>query len=214
MKIIDHCRVPSHRFLRQEQALLIALMCLSILLLPRSMFADTVNGFVTRIDSQTKMELGATHVVTTPKTTCSFQEVSEHNRSDPATAVSQCDLTRMRIGSRVKITGQFTKGGRFIASHCEILKGYDPSESRLLLMYRRPAPGVLIRETLNEEGPTLTRSTPGWNGMWWLDGYPMAINGQTKLLSSPDSEMLVANGHLIVNAPPSMQNITNRMSTS
>ncbi len=202
MTIIRQGGLSSSHLLRRNLIRRMALMYLLLLALPASTLAATVNGFVTRIDSPTEIEIGAMHVLITSKTSCNFEALSKHNRSTPATPVSQCNSTQMTIGSRVKLTGQFTKGGQFVASHFEMLKGYDPDESRLLLMYRRPAPGVLVRETLNEEAPTVTRSTQGWNGMWWIDGYPMTVNAQTKLLSSPDSEMLAVGGHLVINAIP------------
>ena len=194
--------MPTNGWLRHDQTLRIVLIYLSLLVLSVSMLAETVNGFVTRIDSPTEIEIGTIRALITSKTRCNFEALPEHTRSTPAMPLSQCNSAQMTIGSRVKLTGQFTKGGQFVASEFVMLEGYDPGESRLLLMYRRPAPGVLVREALNEEAPTITKSTQGWNGMWWIDGYPMTVNTQTRLLSSPDSEMLAVGGHLVINGTP------------
>ena len=202
MMSIGQGRLSSNHLLRRNQICRMALMYLLLLVLPASMLAATVNGFVTRIDSPTELEIGTIHVLITSQTSCDFEVLSERNRSTTATPRPQCNSAQMIIGSRIKLTGRFIKEGQFIATHFAMQKGYDPGESRLLLMYRRTAPGVLVRETLNEEAPTITRSTQGWNGMWWIDGYPMTVNAQTRLLSSLNSEMLAAGGHLVINAIP------------
>ena len=202
MKIIHQIGILRNRWFSHDQIPRLGLIYLSLLILPVSMLAETASGFVTRIDSPTEIEVGTMHVLITSTTSCRFEAVSKHNLSTHATPISLCDSTQVAIGSHVRVTGQLTNAGKFIASNFELREGYDPSESRLLLLYHRPAPGILVRETLNEEAPMITRNAQGWNGIWWIDGYPMTVNYQTRLLSSPDSEMLAAGGDLVVNATP------------
>jgi len=199
MKPIHQGGQPDNIWPRCNHIRRMAWIYLSLLALPASMLAATINGFVTHIDSPTEIEIGTMRVLITPQTSCSFEALSKRTRSKHATLASQCNLSQMTIGSRVKLTGQFTKEENFSATHLELSKGYDPGESHLFLMFHRPAPGLLIGETLNEEAPKITRSTHGWNGLWWIDGYPMTVNVQTKFLSSPSSEIV---GHLFINAIP------------
>jgi hypothetical protein len=195
MKIIPKTGVPSNGWLRHDHTIRTMLMCLSLMILPVSLLAETITGFVTRIGSPTEIEIGTTRAVITPQTGCLFEALPEDNRTNSSTSVSPCNLSQMTIGSRVKMMGKLTKSGEFIAIRLEWGMGYvEPCKHCILLTLHKhapgAAPGILVHRALAEENPDIARSAAGWSGKWWIDGYPMDIDASTRLISSPDSTVL------------------------
>ena len=121
----DTCQAWGHL---ETMRTCLARLVFPLLLLAAPARASTVDGFITRIDSPTEIEVGTMHVRITSKTSCSFEALSESTRSKPVTPISQCDSTRMKIGSRVTLTGQFTKAGQFVSTHFEMREGFNPKE--------------------------------------------------------------------------------------
>lgn len=207
MKIIPQAGMPSNGWLRHDHIIGTVLMCLSLLVLPVSLLAETITGFVTRIDSPTEIEIGTMHALITPQTSCIFEALPEDNRTNSSTPTSPCNLSRMTIGSRVKLTGKFAKNSEFIAARLELEIGYvEPCKRCWLMTLHTHAPGdtpgVLVHGALSEESPAITKNAQGWNGTWWIDGYPMEIDTSTRLISSPDSTVLHKLGADVLNGNP------------
>jgi hypothetical protein len=169
------------------------IICLSFVALATSLFAEAVNGFVTRIDSSREIEIDAMHVLLTPKTACSVEVLDGNGRWSKAKPLSPCTPQKLAIGSRIRLAGHLTKDGKLIADRLEIRKGYqEPCPLCLLVFLRRtyPVPRALKESALAEEAPALTRRKQIWDGTWWVDGYRISVNSRTHMLYAPNFNAL------------------------
>lgn len=178
---------------------------LALLLLVVPAFAATENGFVTYINSSTEFDVGTTHVVVNAQTNCEAKtlpvlKMSYHpiytlfnSPHYPSPSLSldtkairiasiACDARQMPIGSRIHLVGFRQLGGQFMANS--------------VVIYAEAPNKITVSGALLEETPELRHNARGWNGTLWLDGYPMVVSNQTKLLTAPASTIFNFRWHL------------------
>ena len=169
--------------------------------------ANTVTGYITAVDSPDTFDIGSMSALITAQTTCTDLVLSLNGQESHVTSIAPCTTRQTIIGTHVMLIGQFTKARQFIVSHLEMREGYrEPCQWCPLMTFHKTAftvnPGALVHTALAEEAPTLTASNQGWDGTWWIDGYPISVTSQTKLILGPDSGGLRQLGVNIVNCAP------------
>lgn len=162
--------------------------------------AETVDGFVTQLDSPTEFDVGTLHISMNGNTQCRKATMDSNitgeiydsfivhhypeldSRPDRRSIRSaDCGRLRLRIGSRVGVVGDAGKGDgsisavRVTAYAVEFQQQIDGD----LGQQRKWAGAALL-----EEKPEVSRKGRGWAGTLWLDGYPMAITPATILLAA------------------------------
>ena len=169
--------------------------------------AETIDGFVTKVDTPATFDLGTLHVVMDAQTQCETEILRTNVQlKNPAyhilfahhyialqsrpivTSIQQapCDGMPLKIGSRVNIIGD-TKhpNGSFFAIQ---VVAYTVNMHRKILRAGKRynwEGGALL-----EENPQISPSGRGWTGTLWLDGYPMQITPSTKLLTAPSGTQM------------------------
>ena len=174
---------------------IVLIALLSYEFITASLFAETIVGFVTRIDSSSEIEIGTMHMLITPETTCNLEVLSTNGQWSKATQLSQCTSGKMVVGSRILSTGHLRRNGKLIADHLEMRVGYqEPCQLCALALLSRTAPAfhpwTLQESALAEEAPILTRRNQGWEGEWWVDGYPISVDTQTQMLTAPNFDIM------------------------
>lgn len=132
--------------------------------------ASTVDGFVTSVDSPMEFTVGSLHVVLDAKTHCATKRPFRPSSWVTTTSPVNCDSIQLATGSHLKLVGSKQGLTRFVTAQ---LTAYLANDSR-----------TLERETLIEEMPTVSRNGQGWSGELWIDGYPMKVTPETRLLST------------------------------
>lgn len=167
-------------------------------------FAETTDGFVTKIGSPADFYMSSLHVVMDGKAQCATETLGSditwtwgrgaHVFSDvqvfalvnslekKSRKAVPCASVPLAIGSRVQIAGDAAgPDGAFLAAQVIL---YTVKIEHVLF-----APDSMVREweggALLEEPPQVSRTEKGWTGTMWLNGYPMAITPGTKLLTAP-----------------------------
>ena len=147
--------------------------------------AVTLDGFVTNINAATSFDVGATHVDLNELSHCEIQRVFRSkmpvwggngweaprlSKPRKRTFVA-CGIQNLPVGSRVHLVGTLGEGGHFVANE--------------MTVYSMRSEEILEGGALLEEPPTLQRNTQVLTDTSWIDGYPMSITAQTKLLGAP-----------------------------
>lgn len=160
--------------------------------------AATVDGFVTKLYSPTRFDLGTLQVTISGKTECleetwSSDVTSKDKTYDgilahsyitfqshlvPASRLPKpCPQLLLKIGSHLHIVGAITSaGGSVVAARVTAVDAGIEQHSE---------GGALL-----EEVPHVDRTDLGWTGVFWLDGYPVSITADTKLLSAPSGTQI------------------------
>jgi hypothetical protein len=161
---------------------------------------QSFDGFVTSINSPREFDVGTSHGEMTGATKCTSVLVyrlliipdgwydgaaevyypkprgilakSAEKQTAYRTGPIKCETTELSVGSRVHLDGGGERsGGTAVPDQIVIYKVVEP-----------PPHGV----ALMEEVPHLNRTTGGWTGRLWLDGYPFLINSKTEMFSASD----------------------------
>ncbi len=159
--------------------------------------AVTVDGFVTQIDSTGAFDSGELRVQLTAETRCSIATVSSisewyysvwsgrlsyspwffsSNDRVMKSTIMPCNVAHMAIGSQVHVIGTFQSKHRVLADHA--------------IIYTESIDRKLESSAVIGEQPELQHNADGWKGSLWLDGYPMTVTPQTKLLAAPANARL------------------------
>lgn len=161
-----------------------------------------VDGFVTQVDSGAGFEVGSLRVVVGPQAGCGVRKVFSLNMYSPspglwgtpdgyverahkgkgrkARAVA-CGELHLRVGSEVHLVGSEQGAGRFLADKVV----------RVDVSYAVPDMGMLSGLALLESAGEIERTAKGWSGTVWLDGYPMRVTTETKLVAMPGTTSLL-----------------------
>ncbi len=171
---------------------LLIILPVILLLATVSALAATVSGFVTKIDSATAFDMGSLHVSFDSQTQCSMATPSakqwvpgpfsgklSYHRPKLSKKFVPCSTLNFMVGERTHIVGAQYSGRSFLAkkiiAYTEVLE----------------KPGEKLRNTaIIEEQPELKNKAGGWNGILWVDGYPMIITPHTRMLTAPASTSL------------------------
>lgn len=183
------------------------LVPLAFLAAPFSARGETFDGFVTRVVAPSDFYLGPLHVVMDGKTICRREpldaeievERKPHQffnapsffalKGDPDSegkAAVACESVGLTVGSHVQIAGDATgPDGSLLAARATFYQ---------VDIRQEIAQGNLDEEwdggALLEEQPQVRQTAKGWTGTIWLNGYPMAIAPDTKLLSAASGSRL------------------------
>ena len=151
------------------------LLAITILSVATPLLAATLDGYVTKVDSQTKFNVGTLHVLLDPQTLCSTAtsstpkvKYSYRNRffysKHPASKEHvKCNDLKLEIGSKIYVIGEQTKDHGFLAKQLIDYLYVDASGNK-----------IHGSEILEEE-PKILHKTNDWNGTLWVDGYPIAV---------------------------------------
>ena len=185
----------------------VALSFTCIIASPAFLLASTLNGFVTRVTPPAEIEVGNVRVRIRRDAICKQINSSGPVRERYYGLANSCNISGVEVGYHVQLTGQFDSADKFIASHFTIFESYnEPCPSCLLMTLHKYAPGatpgVLVGGALAEEHPRIGRSASGWQGRWWLDGYPIDIGAQTRLITSSSANVLHELGGQILSGNP------------
>ncbi len=185
------------------------LLCILVLsIYTAQALATTVDGFVTKLDSSPEFEISMLHIVMNGKTLCetetlnsniqlkykSYFELWPHmyfqlqNRPDPKSLQSaSCDSLPVTIGSHVQIVGNSNQDkGFFSATQVTVYAvNIHQAFGAWWQKQRGWESGALLEET-----PQMSRTKQGWDGIMWLDGYPMSVTPNTKLLTAPSGTQM------------------------
>lgn len=142
-----------------------ATAALAFILLGTTAYAETVYGYVTRIDSPTEFDVGTLHVVMSKNAACVLDSVGIAQRP--------CNPKNFDVYSNVRLVGKVrTSDGAFVVNKLTI--------DDFALPPHQMNDGAIL-----EENPTLSKSKRGWNGKIWVDGYPISVTPQTQMLPEP-----------------------------
>ncbi len=168
-------------------------LLLAIFLATVPSLAATADGFVTKIDSATAFEMGVWHVVLSPTTRCEAVTLPAFKRAAgswtgklyyPSSAYSEsmrhsslpCRSLRLGGGSHVHLVGNVQADRQFVTAR--------------IVLVLQDSRQVLTSGAVLEEAPKVWPSTQGWNGILWLDGYPLSVTPQTDFLAAPATTVL------------------------
>ena len=173
-----------------------------IFALPTPILGETIrSGFVTQIVSPQEFYVGSLRLLLNGKSRCKMQDFhseiqlkAKHvflpdryfqlqSRPVPKSEVAApCDVLSIRVGSRVRVTGNRRQSD-------------DPLTVAELIVYKVdiqrsfPTSWKPFRWTgaaRLEEQPNVSLMGRSWIGSLWLDGYPMKIGPDTTRLTHPD----------------------------
>jgi hypothetical protein len=141
-----------------------------LFLMPTLAFAakppEEFAGFVTEVSPAHLFHVGVAEVHWSPGTTRIYQAQNHQRVVEPAEAV-------VRIGAFVHVDGKFDKKTRKFTAKDVVLLAPLPEDK-----YEISGVGLI------EEMPHLTQDGAGTNRTLWVDGYPLQVTAQTKLLSA------------------------------
>jgi len=100
--------------------------------------------------------------------------------------VTPCNDLKLQIGDQVTLTGERGVDGLFRATHIIV---YLVKNHKILFLQRNT--DALQGGAILEEKPNVGRTTQGWTGRLWLDGYPMSVSAQTSLLTAPTGTEII-----------------------
>jgi len=176
---------------------LLMLLPMILLLVAAPALAATASGFVTKVDSTTAFDMGSLHVLLDSQTQCSMVIPStqqwvlgswsgwmpsawsgklSYHRPQLSGKFVPCSTLNFAVGERTRIEGTQYSGRSFLArnliAYAEVLE----------------KPGKELRNAaIIEEQPGLQNKAGGWKGILWVEGYPIAITPDTKMLAAPAS---------------------------
>ena len=179
--IIQSGTKPRNRF--QLHLLRLSLL-LPIALLPAAASAATADGFVTKINSKMAFNVGTLHVALNAQTTCKTR-IGSFSNAFQGTYISGknykrlnavswvCNTSHVAVGSRIHLYGSVRDGDHFIAKRMVV---YTIREDRSI------ENGAII-----EEMPKVHQDSQHWSGHLWIDGYPISVTSQTRMLMANPS---------------------------
>jgi hypothetical protein len=180
-----------------------AVAALAFALLGTAVHAETVYGYVTRIDSPTEFDIGTLHVVMDTQTRCIMGRTFLGGEA-PKGGVSMgtlffgrsvrhipCSTQRITNYCRVRLVGATRlSDGLFFAKKITM---YDiRPHSRSL------EDGIVLEET-----PDLSKNGQGWSGKIWMDGYPITVTPESLFVPQPSNttfHFLVYTTHIAAHA--------------
>jgi len=126
---------------------------------------STFNGFVTAVAPPGQFSVGTRQVTWNPKVTRIYQ-------MEQGTEVDASATRAISLGAYLHVEGKFNKqSGKYLATSIGFL-GPDETETRKI-----SGLGLI------EEEPQLRSDRSGAIGTLWVDGYPLQVTPQTKLLA-------------------------------
>ncbi len=161
-----------------------------------------VDGFVTQVDSAAGFEVGSLRVVVGPQAGCWVRTVFSLNMFSPSPGLwgtpygyverahkgkgrkekaVACGELHLRVGSEVHLVGSELGAGRFLADKVV----------RVDVSYAVPDMGMLSGLALLESAAEVERTAKGWSGTVWVDGYPVRVTPETKLVAMPGTTSLL-----------------------
>jgi hypothetical protein len=166
----------------------------------------TLEGFVTETASVTSFKIGKLPVAIAPQASCSVRSTYTRNEFSVSkshagplhgtlspqrhativkTAPLACNRLYLTVGTRVLLGGSQPPSGPFRATRIVSYRVHFavPGETKLH--------GLALLESDTQLKP----SGQGWSGTAWIDGYPMRIIPQTKLI--PESSATDLTGKLL-----------------
>lgn len=174
----------------------LARLVFALLFLAAPALATTVDGFVTQIDSAGAFDVGTLHVVLTKSAQC---EVGEGQTANPLsfyknyafgkslfhaakTTSIPCAALHIDTGSRLSLEGILQPDGRrFLASR--------------VVLYSIKQVELLEGGAMLEEEPSIQQKNGGWFGTFQVDGYPLNITPQTRMVAAPDDTTFIHSVH-------------------
>ena len=138
---------------------------LAFAVLGTSARAETIYGYVTRVDSLAEFDVGTMHIVLSKNATCVLELVG--------IAHGPCNPKAVDVYSNVRLVGKIrSSDGAFLVSKLTIddfaLSPYQMSD------------GIIL-----EENTILSKGKHGLNRKIWMDGYPITITPQTQIFHEP-----------------------------
>jgi hypothetical protein len=149
-------------------------------------FAVSVEGLVTAVSSES-FDLGALHVALAKSAQCQIGEVrvtkqffyfkhealGKHLYHPATTTPSPCAALHIHTGSLLHLEGTLQPDRRqFLALH--------------VMLYHIQQVGSFEDGALVEEEPSIQQKRDGWSGTIQIDGYPLNVTSQTRMLVAPD----------------------------
>jgi hypothetical protein len=172
------------KFMNAFQWLVLRLFLLATMVLfaAKPLCAETIDGFITKIDSPTAFDIGSLHILVNPQTRCSTATLSTpkvkysygsnrfynfwHSMQKKS---AQCSTLKLSIGSKIYVIGALARDRRFSVNQLIAYKYvYAPGEK-------------LLGAAILEEEPMVQHKAGNWNGTLWVDGYPVAITSAEML---------------------------------
>lgn len=175
----------------------LARLVFALLFIAVPALATTVDGFVTKIDSARAFNVGELRVQLTAETHCliatvsSTSEVSFNRWSGSLSyspwlfssndrvmksTVVPCNVMHLAIGSQVHVIGTLQSKHRVFAEQA--------------IIYTESIDQTIESSAVIWDQPELQHNADGWKGSLWVDGYPMTVTPQTKMLAAPANARL------------------------
>lgn len=177
---------------RSRHILLVGFAAFLSLVAAAQDITERAEGFVTQIDSATAFDVGTLHVTLNGQMPCSIRSeqaflltgsifgyagpwiqyfVKKRPFRRRETVSMSCDTRHLAIGDYVLLSGATPTGGKMSCTEAVVLAMVGQKQ--------------LQGAALLEEQPNLSLGRQGWSGTLWLDGYPIAVSPQTKMLAAP-----------------------------
>jgi len=173
----------------------------------RSEAPTLIDGFVTSVISANRITVGDVSVSLSPQTTCqvedldySFELQSEVRKGLMAwrsivlrqhspgsnTPLESCAQADIRVGTRVRVSGEYKPRTVFEAKSATVFAVHSWK-----LISEKDERDELNGGALIEVPPHVSRSSAGWVGTAWIDGYPLVIDSNTRLeKAAPDTQIV------------------------
>ena len=186
----------------RKQLFLIAILCFAT-----PIWAATVDGFVTKVDSPTEFNIGTLHVVMDGNTVCETETLKsnvelenpeshillanhyfalQNHPIQKSMSSASCNGLSLKVGSHVQMVGdaQYTKDNYSATQVILFAIHFRQSVENEVMHYRWDS-GALL-----EEKPNIAPSAQGWIGTMWLNGYPMRVTPDTVILTAPSGTQM------------------------
>ncbi len=148
---------------------------------PAAFASVTADGYVTAVRSKRAFELGKIRVTLTRDAKCALvirqrpryydPILDPRSRHLPVAASIPCDRLDLAFGSRIQAIGTRGPSMTFKVSSLTLFRELPVSPSS--------------SSTILEEQPHLQKTSNGWSGALWLDGFPVTVTPHTRMLAAP-----------------------------
>lgn len=145
------------------------------------------DGYITNVASPTKFDVSQRHIFCDAQTQLFLQYLVTGNQNEVALATT-LDKTPFRVGMHIYVKGTFSKNDKDIFTAKSVKIFLNPN--------RDPHPEQqLSGDGLIQQQPQINKGSPGLEGTIWVDGYPLQVAKETKLLSANGDKLSLGDIH-------------------
>ena len=150
-------------------------------------FPETIDGFITHIDSSVEFETGKQHIKTNKFTKCYYKTKKFIGFNSKAIA---CNVKNLPVGTLVSVTISSQNNDAIIAANLTINRTWTLRNSNRMEYQGWQRKGTFRRSALLEEKPDIQIGARE-QGNLAVDGYPVTVDSKTILCATTASKLYV-----------------------